>query len=319
MRQRDESGHAGADIDHRLLDLAELVLCRTVEFRDECRRHAVRTGLDWNARRGQIDLCFRSIRIDLEEGRTRAVDRNLDLLSLQVVGKALPVQRLEKVVVKGDLERVVAVGRKVVHERRAAARAERRALDVSHLVHDFRHGVHRHGRLDLRVANGETADLARGANVSLNQRRRDGESVRQVVKSARGLVRRQERRYVDVGCEQIANRIAVLGAVDAMKLRRAGERVECGGTIDRRFERRNQRVRARLFRSWRAGRRHQPRRQLSNHPLGGLGVAGGIGQIDCRPGKAAGLAAIVVTSSAVLVDYRLVRRYRAPLDRLGAP
>ena len=46
VRQRNQARDAGADVDHRLFDLPEFVFGRSVELRDERRRHTMRARRD---------------------------------------------------------------------------------------------------------------------------------------------------------------------------------------------------------------------------------------------------------------------------------
>ena len=66
-------------------------------------------------------------RVDVEQRDALAVDRDLDLLAAASV---LPNSTPSGSPCSIMLEDVVAVGREGVHDRDAAARAERRALDV---------------------------------------------------------------------------------------------------------------------------------------------------------------------------------------------
>ena len=96
------------------------------------------------------------------------------------------------------LELVGAVGRERVHERRAAARAERRALDVAHLVFGRRHAVGRGRGRRCAIADREAADLTGGAQVALRQRRRKRLRVGDVVEALAHRVGRKKRGHVHV-------------------------------------------------------------------------------------------------------------------------
>ena len=134
-------------------------------------------------------------------------------------------------------EAVVAVGREGVLDRDAAARAERRALDVVHLRAGARHLVGEFGGARLRIADRERADAARRAQVAFHQRRRKRLRVGDVVEAVADRVGRQERVDVDVDREQRAHRARVLGAIEALERPAAGIRIERRGLIEPRFHR----------------------------------------------------------------------------------
>ena len=114
------------------------------------------------------------------------------------------------------LEVVRRVGRELVLDDQAAARAERQAFDVVVLRRVGRDAIRRLRRRG-HVAEREAADLAGGGQIRLEQRGREAECARLVVEAAARVVGRQELRGVDVEREQIANRVPVLGAVQAMQ------------------------------------------------------------------------------------------------------
>ena len=137
---------------------------------------------------------------------------------------------------------VLAVGREGVHHRDAAARAERRALDVAHLRAGARHLVGGGGRRRLRIADRERADAVGGAQVAFHQRRREALRVGDVVEAGADLIRRQERADVDVEREQRVHGARVLGAIQALERAMAGIRIERRGLIEPRLHRGGERV-----------------------------------------------------------------------------
>ena len=76
----------------------------------------------------------------------------------------------------------------------------------------------------LRVADGLRAQVARGAQELIDERRRHRQRVRDVVEAVLGAVDGQQRRGIDLEREQIANRVRVLGAIHAMRRHVAGRR-----------------------------------------------------------------------------------------------
>ena len=118
---------------------------------------------------------------------------------------------------RSNLERVFRIERKREGEEHAAACADRQTFDVTGLrkVAGSAPGV-RCGR-DRGIADREPADLRGCSYIAFKQCRRDFEGVRDVVESFAGIVGRQERGNVDIESEQIANRVGVFGAVEAVQ------------------------------------------------------------------------------------------------------
>ena len=106
-----------------------------------------------------------------------------------------------------DRELVLAVGREIVAHQHAAARAERQPLDVVVLRGVAGREV---GGLDRRlpVADRHPGHARRRRGIRLQQRRRDRQRPGDVVEAARDVVRRQERRDVDLQVQQVAHGVA---------------------------------------------------------------------------------------------------------------
>ena len=181
------------------------------------------------ADRRRVRVVVRGLRRHQRHGRQReqrdalAVDGDLELL-------LLGVERHLLVQVARELGRdlVLGVGREVVLDQRAAARAERQAGQapllravVGHAepidVHELR-----------RRADREPADLVGRREVALEQRRRQLQHAGDVVEAVARLVGRQQLGDLDVEVEQVADRVAVLGAVQAVE-RLGAARVRVGG------------------------------------------------------------------------------------------
>ena len=105
---------------------------------------------------------------------------------------------------------------KVVPDQNSAARPRRQPFDVLVLRQIRPHAVHRRARGDVEVAHRQPADVPRRRQVTLHQRRRDRQDVRDVVEPAALIVGRQQRGRVDVQGQQIADRVGVLGPVQTM-------------------------------------------------------------------------------------------------------
>ena len=101
-------------------------------------------------------------------------------------------------------------------------RSERQSLEMlvlRQILADAIGFAHRPARW---IADRQGADLCRGRQIALLQRRRHAQHVGDVVEPVSGVVGRQQRRCVDLQREQIANGVGVLGAVHAPQHRPAG-------------------------------------------------------------------------------------------------
>ena len=210
VRQRRDA-EAGSDlrVGEAVIDRRQQVVGHRVEALHERRRQAMRAGLDVNPRRHDVHavrIRFAHARVDLEHRDALAVDRHFEQLALDRAAEQLAGRDR----VQLHAEAVVAVRRERVHRRDAAARAERRAFDVMHLRAGARHLVGELRRAGLRIADGQRADAARGAQVAFHQRRRERLRVGDVVEAGADRVGRQERVDVDVDRQQRAHRAACI-------------------------------------------------------------------------------------------------------------
>ena len=166
----------------------------------------------------------------------------------------------------------------------------------------------RAARRETRPADRELADFFRCGDITLEQRRRqvaDGG----VVEPVAGRIARQQRRGVDVERKQIANRVAVFGAVQpAERIGAAGIWRGNGHGVQRGFQR-GQRGRMRRFVGPPGALgRHLPRTQLADDLLPRVRMIAQIRRIDRVKLEPAGLYFAVVTRQAVCVHKRTVRR-----------
>ena len=136
----DGDAEAGADahVDQRVVDRRHQVVDRPDEARHERRRDALRAGLDVDRRRVDASAPSRRRRSCLACTSSTATRSPLTEISSSSLlpAMAMPVLPNSSPLIGAHqhrLEDVVAVGREVVHDGDAAARAERRALDVAHL------------------------------------------------------------------------------------------------------------------------------------------------------------------------------------------
>ena len=250
---------------------------------------------------------------DLRREHTLAVDRNLELVS-----ELEPGHVADDVAQQHHAQLVLGVLREGVGERQAAAGAERQAVHVI-LLRII--GRHAEGQAhDARVgAHSEAAHAPRGAEILLEQRRRDAQHARDVVETEALVVGRQQGRGVEVQIEQVADRVAVLGAVQPV--RRLGPRVDsgCGPAIEHAFERGGKGVERRGVGPRHALRRHHAAVQLLQHFLPELCVEDAGGRVFVLQRQAAGLQPIAVAAHAVLLHQRAVGggRGAALEDRTG--
>ena len=172
MRQgRDSKGHADLRIGERVLDRRQQVDHRALELLQERRRDALGSGRDVNRRRLERDarrgLCHP--RIDIEERRPGAVNGQLQLFS----GRGSAKQNTARVAMQIHAEDVIAVGWKRVQDRESPARPEWGALGTTQLRGGLGDLVVSLARRGLRVAERQHRDLAGGAQVTRQQRRRE--------------------------------------------------------------------------------------------------------------------------------------------------
>ena len=209
------------------------------------------------------------------------------------------------------LDDVVAVGREDVHHGDAAARAHRRAVDVARLRRGAADLVGHRRRARVPIADGETADLTRGAEIAFHQRRRERLDVGDVVEAAADRVGREKGVDVDVEVEQIVDRARVFGAIQPLERALARIRLARGCLVDARLERSRKRFDRLLGRpAGRLRRRHHAGPQLADHPLGEIGVLVDSGRVEVLERHPSGLHLVVVTHRAVLTDEPILRLRR---------
>ena len=155
-----------------------------------------------------------------ERVHARAVHRVLDVV---LVLEAAHHAEVRAEHLHGEL--ILGVERQRDLREDAADRADGLAFDVR-VLRRVLADVERLARdADVGIADGQRADLVRGLHEALEEHRRHAEHVADVVEAVRGVVRRQQRRGIDVEREQIAHRVGVLGAIQAVQHRPAGIRL----------------------------------------------------------------------------------------------
>ena len=183
----------------------------------------------------------------------------------EIVRRLQPANDVDGFPIQLRADHVFAVDGEVVPQEDAAARADRQPLDVVVLRQVAADAERFLGRPDLRIADRQAADLPRRRKVPLHQHRRHAQHVSDVVEAVRAVVGRQERRDVDVERQQIADRVAVLRAIEAMQHGPARIGMRRGRLVDGRLEVGREPGERRLVRTRHADRRHQAAAHLPDH------------------------------------------------------
>ena len=166
---------------------------------------------------------------------------------------------------------------------------------------------------DVRVADGERADLSSRIHIAFEQHRRDSEHIADIVETVCGVVGRQENSRIDFERQQIPDHVRILRPVQSRHQGTARIRIRRGSAIQFCGQPGNQSIASRIVRTQRALRRHHPRPKLSDNFFPDSGVAayrGKIHLVECEPGRFGGF---VVASDTVLVEDGSV------IGRLGLP
>ena len=116
-------------------------------------------------------------------------------------------------------EFVVAVGRKHMMDQSAASCSKRQAIDVPALGEFTADRILGRPRPHVRIAHSLRADALRGGQIPVEQEWRRVQRSRDVVEAEVRAVARQQLGHVDVERQQVANRVSVLRAVEAMHRR----------------------------------------------------------------------------------------------------
>ena len=252
---------------------------------------------------------------DREPLDQRAVDAHVELLRRAETADVVGIRALQS-----QPDRVLAVHRKAVAYRDAAARAERQVLaEPPVLVQEQGYAVRVHACHRRRHPHRETTDPARRRQVALEERRRDRQDRGHVVEAVRvRVVGRQERRHVHVDVQQVPDRVAVLGAVQAVeRLGATHARLVGSGTVQRRLEIRDRLPRRGARGTGPAGGRHRADAQLADDLFPDARIVRDrrrVRGIEREPGRAQPL---VVTRDAVAVEQRAHRRSVRRGRRLG--
>ena len=252
---------------------------------------------------------------DLELGHAAPVEPHLKPVA--------PLQSLDGVAV-GPLQRhpdlVLAVHREVVPRCEAAPRAER--VQLAHPVVLPQHRGRRvaGGRLaDRRAADGELRDLAGGEHVALEERGRQRQHVGDVVEPVALVVGRQQLPAVDLQREQIADRVGVLGAVEAVDRLGARVRIRPRGRVDLVFHPVDEPDVGRVVGPRAPRGRHLAGAELADDLLPGLRPRADVHQVERFQGQSRRPQPVAVAGGAVAVQEgpELGRRARPGGARSG--
>ncbi len=166
-------------------------------------------------------------------------------------------------------------------------------------------------RLDRRTRRRQTGreprDLASHRHVALQVGGRNREDIGEIVEAAvRGVVSGQQRFHVEVEREQVANRVAVFGAIEAMdRGDPAGIRSGRPRPIDVVLQRGRHRVIGGGIGTRPSGRRHRPGSKLGDHLFPDLRIRAGPCHVQVVERKSGGTESLVVAADAVGVEDRL--------------
>ncbi len=285
MRQRD--GAVAVAAFGGVLDRREQVVGGPFEALDERGRDALRAGLDVDGRRPHLHPVLALVlpevglghrRQDVEQRDALAVDRDVQLLDEAHRQERRPAEQpAERGVDHRGLDHVLPVRGEDVDDGDAAAGADGGAGGADHLRAAVLDLVGGGGGAGVLVADGEAADLARGAEIPLHQLRREVLDVGDVVVAGADGVGREPGVDVHVDANQVLDGGGVLGAVEALERTPARTRVGGGVLVHRAFERVDHRA-IDVASSGRGalGGRHHPRAELADHLLGELAVLDGL-------------------------------------------
>ena len=202
-------------------------------------------------------------------------------------------------------------------DQRAAAGSDRKPLDVF-LLCDI--GANPHGRSaqrKTRAAYGQPADLLGSRHVTLEQCRRKIAD-RHVVEAKARRIARQERCGIDLQLQQIANRIAIFGAIESTECVCAARIGSAGGKpVESCFQRFQCGSMNHFIGLPRALRRHLVSAKLADDLFPRFPVIAQRLRVQRVESEPAGFRLAVMTRQAVGVDDCAVRLARGSLGRGG--
>ena len=230
-----------------------------------------------------------------------AVDRQLQSVLLGCIRRARHL----------DLDLVLSVLREQVTDDGAAAGAERETVQPVVLLGIRRHAIGRSASRRRRAAGSQSGNGPGGRQVALHQRLRKLQNTGDVVESVARIVGGQKIRDVDFETKRVTHGVPVLGPVQsveclgATRIRPALERpIELSG------KRGHKRALRRVVGTRPARRGHQPRAQLADHLLPGLGLKLDLPLVEHIEREVARPGSLVVAADAVSIEQRPLLRPR---------
>ena len=237
-----------------------------------------------------VDVERRQALLHAEQLDALAVDGHLELRPARHPGHV-------------DAQRVLGVEGEPMGDQGAPASAVGQALDVVVLRQGRRDGIGSGHRGRRGRAHGGAADAPGRGQVALHERLGHAQNARDVVEPVARAVGGQELLDVDGDAEHVADRVPVLGAVEPVEsLGAAG--VGTGGRrgVELALEPGRHAGVGRLVGTRPAGRGHQPRAQLPDHPLPEIGVVPDLRHVDVVESQPRGEETGVVAGDAVAPD-----------------
>ena len=262
-------------------------------------RHELVVGVHAAVVAGERSPPAVAVAADPEHGDLLAVDPQLDPL---LAGQ--PVDVADDVPLQADAQLVLAVEREAVAHRDPAPGPERQRIPGA-LVLDAGPGnlVGLGSRPQPTVADRHPAHLVRGRDVALHERGGDVEEVGVVVEAEAEVVRRQERRRVDLEPQQVADGVGVLRPVEPVNGGAAGVGGGVRGPVEGGLQPRCRGiVGGRLGAGAPAGGRHRPLLELQQHLLPDVGPLANRVERRRVEGQIARAQPLVVAGDAVPVE-----------------
>ena len=190
---------------------------------EERHHHGAGPGLDRDPRpQARVDSVFGDAQVGvrhlvvflaahLRQKHALAVDADFELVRIFQAR-----QVADDVLQQKDAEIVFAIQRKIVVDQNAAARAQRQALDVMFLVEIRRSLKHQADGIDRWIADCQGRDLVGCREILVQQRWREAQHIGDVVEPVGFVVGGKIRCRVDIQIQKIVDRVAVLGAIQAV-------------------------------------------------------------------------------------------------------
>jgi hypothetical protein len=175
----------------------------------------------------------------------------------------------------------------------------------------LREAIGGHIGASREVPDSQSADLAGGGQIGIEQRRRHRQHAGVVVEPIRGVVAGEPGGHIDVEREQVADGMLILGTIQPVEGRRT-TRVRVGRSrlVQSTLERSNQVDVGRFIGSLGADRWHRAGLQFSQYLFPHLGIGARVGRVDPVQREPGREASVVVTAHAVLVEQCLLARHR---------